>query len=527
VRECLPGVDHLRCRWHIRQNINKHIRPLLKGQGARWTLFNRQFRQCMDEPSQRIFEEHWKRLMVSYPEAAPYMNREVYSDKMGWASCWTNAFATFGAHSTSRVESVNSVIKMVVNPSFPLKDLFEAITTLSEGQSHKVINAHNNNRFNRALREGPVYGDARLVLTKQAAREVDIEGAYKEMYDLHWLDRKPDLDWQADTMVQEVGTSTVLIGVQPGVHSVVRWEVHSVVDLDVQKIVQCIPVASAHPSLEEMDGDIPNHEGGWLVTMTQMRRGGQSHLPHWVRVGETFASCTNCHFASKYLLPCRHIMAVNLKFWPNAAFQGGQCHPRWLLSTSSTSSSTAAPISSSASLSLASSNSNLEVQDMQDFNSDDDDFADPAAPFEPSHNRNHNDLMAAAAYLSTHSRGYPRSQWNADIALLREMAKSRAQGAPTADAPGGRRRRRSQASSSSPQPVLQSAATAAAVQESHPSTFSLPNPAPLDPPVVRRKGRHSSRATTPSNYQKSTRAADSLPKRRKKTDCGAFPSATQ
>ena len=527
LRDCLPGVDHLRCRWHIRQNITKHIRPLLKGQGSRWTQFNRLFRQCMDESSQRLFEEHWQRLLVVYPEAAPYMTKEVYPDRKGWASCWTNAFATFGAHSTSRVESVNSVIKMVVNPSFPLKDLFDAIMSLSKTQSQRVINSHNDNRYDRAARDGPVYGDARVVLTKQAAREVDTEGAYREMYDLHWFDEKPSIDWQADTMVQEVGASTVIIGVQSGVHSVVRWLVRSVVDLGVQTIVQCTPATSNHPSLEDMDGDITNQGGGWLVTMTQMRRGGQSHLPHWVRVGETFASCTNCHFASKFLLPCRHILAVNLRIWPNAAFRAGQCHPRWLLSTSSPH---VAPPATHRPRAMASSDAiccSVSVQDMQHFDSDNDDFADPAAPFEPSHNRNHRDLMAAAEYLSTHLHGYPRAEWNAVIAQLRDMAKSRAQGEPTVCAPAGRRQRRQEAPSCSQHSVQQSANAVSAAPQPDPSVSSASHLAPLDPPVVRSRGRRTTRATTPSNHKKSTRAADSLPKRRRTATLTASPPATQ
>ena len=128
----------------------------------------------------------------------------------------------YGCQSTSRVESVNSVTKKVVFPSFPLKDLFDAITVLSDQQSKRLINSINDNRFNTAAREGPVYGDVRLHLTKQAAREVDIEVASRDNYVALYLDAKPDIDWQADARVERVGDGTIVVGVRSGAHSTSR-----------------------------------------------------------------------------------------------------------------------------------------------------------------------------------------------------------------------------------------------------------------------------------------------------------------
>jgi hypothetical protein len=73
---------------------------------------------------------------------------------------------------------------------------------------------------------------------------------------------------------------------------------------------------------------------GWLVTRKSAVGEGVTDIPHWVTVdveNGLKATCSNCHFSTKYLLPCRHIMAVNLQALHLDAFQDKQCHPRWRL----------------------------------------------------------------------------------------------------------------------------------------------------------------------------------------------------
>jgi len=71
-----------------------------------------------------------------------------------------------------------------------------------------------------------------------------------------------------------------------------------------------------------------------------------------VRVREGSASCTDCEFNTNYLLPCRHILAVNIFRWHSArTFYPGQCHRRWWLDecssliTSPSAASVIAPLS--------------------------------------------------------------------------------------------------------------------------------------------------------------------------------------
>jgi len=409
IETALPQVAHLRCRFHLRQNINKHVRSKLRGE--RWVAFNRLYHQCLHEPSLTVFEHLWARLMETYPESAAYMSEHVYPFRSHWASCWTNQYVTMGAHSTQRVESMNSLVKTICRPSFPLTDLFSAVTAISREQSEALIASLSDNRFTYPDYEGPLYNDARKVLTKQAAALVHIEGSYRENYSVRWMDRQPGIDWTSDTSVVDMDNCVPLHFTVPTVvpsiiHSSIPSDVHSTVT------VYCTTAVFLQRPLTEA---LEDAVGGWLVTVVPSRRGTRTHLPHWVCVSGKHGTCTNCHFATVYLLPCRHILAVNLKVWPGQAFQVSQCHPRWLLDNDDlrpSHVSTAAE--EEKSLSPTDGAMRFDSQSVDDNHT-----------FEPSHDQNHNDLMAATERLSRIMHGHPRSEWDKVIAVIRQEGSIR------------------------------------------------------------------------------------------------------
>ena len=191
----------------------------------------------------------------------------------------------------------------------PLTDLFTIIDEISAEQGQHLVTALADNRWDTAAFAGPVYDDARKVLTRQAAALVHAEGLTREFYVARWMRRKPELDWDVDFF--------------SGVHSVMDSPVDSIIESIFDSTAQSVA-----------DSNVDKPQGGWLVVLLPERRGDgastYTHLPHWVVASETSATCTNCHFATMYLLPCRHIQAVNLRWYQGRAFQPGQCHPRWM-----------------------------------------------------------------------------------------------------------------------------------------------------------------------------------------------------
>jgi hypothetical protein len=361
----LRFVPHLRCRFHLGLNIQKNLRSKLKGG---WPAFMSSYRRCMQEPSTTHFEELWAAMMTDFPLAADYMKKQLYSCKTGWAACWTNQYPTMGAHSTQRVESQNSMIKRVRQASFPLVDLFQSLEEISAQQSRRRLDVLSNDEHIRMDHDCPVYNDAALSLTRHAAVLVSKEGQRREFYDVCWLPMRPDIDWQADIddlphhmryPVDNAVHWSVSYCVDLFVACVVGYDVDFCVDSHVHYVVcfcifyavaTCCQASSTPLGVSSLDNRLDSAEGGWLVTLRGDRaqrssNGGQqrpaaaaagrlpsrTHLPHWVRVGRAEATCSNCHFAGQYLLPCRHIMAVNLWLWPGRAFQLQQCHTRWRL----------------------------------------------------------------------------------------------------------------------------------------------------------------------------------------------------
>jgi hypothetical protein len=318
-REHLPSTPHLRCRFHIRANLRKKFRSSVK-----WPDFNRQFHFCMHEPSLGRFEKKWKQMLKEHPASAAYMTEHLWPIREQWASCWTNAYCTIGANSTQRVESLNALVKRFVRPTFPVKDLFLLLHDISLRQAQAVVESVAKDGMLRGEFENPVYDDARVHLTRQAAALLHREGVYRENYVCQYLLCRPNIKWTED-INDQTPRAGLLFDLHCGVDFTVNSSVDSAVDASLQSPIDSTVDSAVDPRLRR---------GGWLVVIARGRldkAGTTTHLPHWVVVTPDGATCSGCHFTARYLLPCRHILAVNLKLWPGRAFQSVQCHRRWFL----------------------------------------------------------------------------------------------------------------------------------------------------------------------------------------------------
>jgi len=61
----------------------------------------------------------------------------LYGKKKKWASCFTPPIFTAGIHTTSRIESVNAIIKMYVNSNSEVSDLFDFVIAFEEKASFR------------------------------------------------------------------------------------------------------------------------------------------------------------------------------------------------------------------------------------------------------------------------------------------------------------------------------------------------------------------------------------------------------
>ena len=123
-----PEITHLLCQWHIGQNIKKHP-PFLSNinLGAIYGGIN----SLIHIQDKKLFEDLCANIETSlklknYSKSAQYFQR-LSSLKKKWATCYLPDIFTAGIHTTSRVESINAVIKKYVNSGSEVIDILDSL----------------------------------------------------------------------------------------------------------------------------------------------------------------------------------------------------------------------------------------------------------------------------------------------------------------------------------------------------------------------------------------------------------------
>lgn len=128
-----PQITHLLCQWHILQNLKKHF-SFLQTMNLKMVSDRIIALPFLSEPTE--FENELEDLgnilkEKKYLKSAEYLTR-ISKLKMQWASCYTPMIFTAGIHTTSRIESINAVIKLYVNSNSEISDIIDFIITFEE-----------------------------------------------------------------------------------------------------------------------------------------------------------------------------------------------------------------------------------------------------------------------------------------------------------------------------------------------------------------------------------------------------------
>ncbi len=140
IEQLLPHITHLRCRWHIQQNIQKRLAACLnRGTSENMLLrFMEDFKKIQHTTTVEQFETSWKTLLFKFRKRLAnddYLQKWVYPLRHQWCSAWCDHHLNFGVHVTSRVEGVNALIKRHVGQGTTLINLFKTLQTLVTQQS--------------------------------------------------------------------------------------------------------------------------------------------------------------------------------------------------------------------------------------------------------------------------------------------------------------------------------------------------------------------------------------------------------
>jgi len=125
IQEVWSTTKHQFCLFHIRKNLDKHFLGVFKGD--QWKLFIARFYNVRNSRVEQLFEERWSKLLMDFPEAARYLQRQLYPAREAWALCFTHQAFNAGIQSTQRVESYNAIFKDSLSAVSSLVDVEKTI----------------------------------------------------------------------------------------------------------------------------------------------------------------------------------------------------------------------------------------------------------------------------------------------------------------------------------------------------------------------------------------------------------------
>jgi MULE transposase domain/FAR1 DNA-binding domain len=125
VQIVYPQTRHLLCIYHLLENVKKKAKAKLRGDMAK--SFITDFYIMRNSHSKEQFDLKYREMLTKYEPCQSYLENRLYSSRRYWARYEIAKIFTAGIESTQRVESINGIIKKMVDRGTLLKELVKAI----------------------------------------------------------------------------------------------------------------------------------------------------------------------------------------------------------------------------------------------------------------------------------------------------------------------------------------------------------------------------------------------------------------
>ncbi|TEB23720.1 hypothetical protein FA13DRAFT_1597587, partial [Coprinellus micaceus] len=174
----MPMADHLLCLHHLQANIDQNVRQRL---GGRWGAFLSQFWSVYRAVSPEDFQKGWDAMVKQFPEAADYLNTQLWPCQERWA--WTFVVFKFTAaiRTNGRVESENRVTKTFGGPKTNVMQLFDGLNERTSGQSVQEMRKARDSSRRQHPRTIETMFPGVLSLLRQLAGPYALQECYKQM----------------------------------------------------------------------------------------------------------------------------------------------------------------------------------------------------------------------------------------------------------------------------------------------------------------------------------------------------------
>jgi hypothetical protein len=276
VELVMPHASHLRCVWHVQQNIASKSDTWL-GKDAEddvRTEFKQKVGGILFADDQKAAEEAVVQLYARWPDARckAYFDTYILPNLKMFAAYAVNDKLTFNAHSTQRAESIHSLIKRDNHAEKPLTIMTSAIDFLQT--IHSVARRHEEaaverdaRQLQRSLLRGPPQGPGSVACPGQTVYQRVIKRLTKYASDIINSHFQAISNW---TLSQQVLAEEDALTVQ-------QW--------------QCAGKRGTER---------------FIVTVSTPLQGESNYM-----------SCT-CGMPANMLLPCSHVMVLNLRLFGQA-----------------------------------------------------------------------------------------------------------------------------------------------------------------------------------------------------------------
>ncbi|RLM54828.1 hypothetical protein C2845_PM10G11160 [Panicum miliaceum] len=164
IRTTLSTSAHRWCRWHVL----KKAKQKLGNVASKYSGFKEFARVVTDETSKLRFERTWRQIVRKYNLQGNKFMARLYKHRHKWARPYFMNIFCAGMTSTQRSESVNHMVKKLIQRAAPMHMFVSKFNELQGGRKDdKSKEVHITNQLDRKLRVGvPIERHASTIYTR-------------------------------------------------------------------------------------------------------------------------------------------------------------------------------------------------------------------------------------------------------------------------------------------------------------------------------------------------------------------------
>ena len=186
IEQVLPASRHLRCWYHIEQNMKSNLVDAGLLTEEQWKLFLQEWKSAALKDEEDTFEAAKDRLHQAFPTAVAYLTAWIWPNGDSFLICRIKASTTLGILSTQRVEGLNSTLKtsLIVGSKTPLVTLFSSLQYAAERKDRDEISQLHRQEEGEAGRvnRGSFQDTVQPFVSRWAAKKIRSEFDYITNY---------------------------------------------------------------------------------------------------------------------------------------------------------------------------------------------------------------------------------------------------------------------------------------------------------------------------------------------------------